>query len=279
MRSVVEQRKLTLPVVAPFRLDFTVWALRRRKTNMIDRWDGGRYSRVLVFDNHPVGVSHGSGRNKPCSESSRYLEQCQKGITTAQIEKDTLLVIKKMLGLAVDLRPFYERATENAPLRELVEEFSGVKPPCFPSLFEALVNSISCQQVTLDVGILMISRIAERFGIVFDENGIIQYAFPKPEDLENAAEADIKDLGYSAQKARAIKELAQTFLQHHTDFTHLDKMANEEIVRYLTTLRGIGRWSAEYALLRGLGRLDIFPGDDVGARNNLQRLFHLHEQA
>jgi DNA-3-methyladenine glycosylase II len=53
-------------------------------------------------------------------------------------------------------------------------------------------------------------------------------------------------------------------------------MANEEIVGYLTTLRGIGRWSAEYALLRGLGRLDIFPGDDVGARNNLQRLFHLH---
>lgn len=55
-------------------------------------------------------------------------------------------------------------------------------------------------------------------------------------------------------------------------------MANEEIVRHLTKLRGIGRWSAEYALLRGLGRLDIFPGDDVGARNNLQKLLHLQNK-
>jgi DNA-3-methyladenine glycosylase II len=39
----------------------------------------------------------------------------------------------------------------------------------------------------------------------------------------------------------------------------------------LTSLSGIGRWSAEYVLLRGLGRLHVFPGDDVGARNNLAR--------
>ena len=113
------QRKLTLPVVAPFRLDLTVWALRRRKTNMIDRWDGGRYSRVLVFDNHPVRiviVQEGTSHDPNLCVTL----QCQKAIT-AQIEKDTLLVIKKMLGLAVDLRPFYERATENAPLRGLAE--------------------------------------------------------------------------------------------------------------------------------------------------------------
>ncbi|PKN80892.1 MAG: hypothetical protein CVU51_14580 [Deltaproteobacteria bacterium HGW-Deltaproteobacteria-1] len=107
---------------------------------------------------------------------------------------------------------------------------------------------------------------------------MVQYAFPRPEDLENATEADIKDLGYSAQKARAIKELAQTFLQHDTNINQLAKLDNEQVVQFLTTFRGIGRWSAQYALLRGMGRLDIFPGDDVGAKNNLQRLFHLAEK-
>jgi DNA-3-methyladenine glycosylase II len=276
MRSVVEQRKFVLPAVAPFRLDFTVWALRRRKTNIVDRWDGGQYSRVLILDNSPIGVVAVQGGTRRAPILSITLH-CQ-GAITDRLEESTISAVRKMVGLEMDLRPFSRLAAETAPLRGLAEEFSGVKPPRFPTLFEALVNAISCQQMTLDVGILMISRIAERFGIVFDENGIVHYAFPKPEDLENAAEADIKSLGYSAQKARAIKELAQTFLQHHTDFTHLDKMANEEIVRYLTTLRGIGRWSAEYALLRGLGRLDVFPGDDVGARNNLQRLFHLHDK-
>ena len=269
----MEQRKLTLSAIAPFRLDLTVWALRRRKTNMVDRWDGGRYSRILVLDGHPVGVvitQAGTSRNPNLSITLH----CQKAITV-QAEKMSLSVIRKMLGLEINLQPFYRLVAEKPPLGELAEEFSGVKPPRFPTLFEALVNAVACQQMTLDVGILLINRLAQRFGIGLAVNGPMQQAFPRPEDLENAAEADIKDLGYSAQKARAINELARTFIHRHTDFVNLDEMANGEIVRYLTTLRGIGRWSAEYALLRGLGRLDVFPGDDVGARNNLQRLFHL----
>jgi DNA-3-methyladenine glycosylase II len=269
----MKRRKTVLPAVAPFRLDYTVWALRRRNTNLIDRWEGGRYFRVLVFDNQPVGVvvvQEGTSHDPNLGVTL----QCQKAITT-QTEADSLSAIRKMLGLAVDLRPFYRLAAETAPLGELVDQFSGVKPPRFPSLFEALVNSIACQQLTLDVGILLINRLAERFGLGFAMGGAVQHAFPRPEDLENAAEADIKKLGYSARKAQAIKELAQTFLQRNDELIRLEKMANEEIVGYLTTLRGIGRWSAEYVLLRGLGRLDVFPGDDVGARNNLRRLFHL----
>jgi DNA-3-methyladenine glycosylase II len=137
----VVQRKLTLPVVAPFRLDFTVWALRRRKTNMIDRWDGSRYSRVLVIDNHPVRVvvvPEGTGHDPNFCVTL----QCPKTITL-QTEKDALLVITKILGLAVDLRPFYERATENAPLRGLVEAFSGVKPPRFPIFTIVPISPIS----------------------------------------------------------------------------------------------------------------------------------------
>ena len=45
----------------------------------------------------------------------------------------------------------------------------------------------------------------------------------------------------------------------------------------MRTLRGVGRWTAEYVLLRGLGRLHVFPGDDIGARNNLQRWLGLLE--
>lgn len=276
MRFFVEQQKLTLSVVAPFRLDFTVWALRRRGTNIIDRWDEEIYSRVLVFDQQPVRISIVKKGPSHAPKLSLTLNS-QIRISLSTQEK-TQLTIRKMLGLAIDLQPFYKLAAGNKPIGELAEEFSGVKPPCFPSIFEALINSISCQQLTLDVGILMMNRLAERFGIGFDLRGMIQYAFPRPEDLDNATEADIKDLGYSIQKARAIKTLAQTFRTHHADLPDLEKMDNKEIVQYLTSLRGIGRWSAQYALLRGLGRLDIFPGDDVGARNNLQRLFHLAEK-
>ena len=272
----MEQLKLNVPVVKPFRLDFTIWVLRRRKTNIVDWWDEEKYSRVLVFDHQPVRMSIVQQETNRAPNLAITLNS-QKVISLST-QKEALLIVRKMLGLAVDLQPFYKLAAGNEFLRELAEVFFGVKPPCFPSLFEALVNSISCQQVTLDVGILMMNRLAKRFGTEFKFVGVIQYAFPRPKDLANVTEADIKDLGYSTQKARAIKELSQTFLQDNTVFTHLEKMTNEQIVQHLTTLRGIGRWSAEYVLLRGIERLDIFPGDDVGARNNLQRLFHLDKK-
>lgn len=273
MRSGVEQREFTLSAVVPFRLDFTVWALRRRKANIIDQWDGSRYCRVLVDDNAPIGVVAVQGGSSRAPNLHVTLT-CQEAITD-QAKEYALTTVRKMLGLEKDLRPFYRLAAGQAPLSRLAEEFSGVKPPRFPTLFEAMVNSIACQQLTLDVGITLLNRLAERFGIVFEGNGVRQHAFPQPEDLEGAAEADLKDLGYSTQKSRAVKELARTFFEHRADFDGLEKIANEAAVGFLTTLRGIGRWSAEYALLRGLGRLDVFPGDDVGAQNNLQRLFHL----
>ncbi|NLD80966.1 MAG: DNA-3-methyladenine glycosylase 2 [Smithella sp.] len=272
----MEQRKLTIPAVEPFKLEFTIWALRRRKTNIVDWWDEERYSRVLVFDDQPVRmIITQEGTNRAPNLGLTLISQ--KGLSLST-QTEALLIVGKMLGLTIDLHPFYKHAARNKFLRDLVRVFRGVKPPCFPSLFEALVNSISCQQVSLDVGILMMNRLAKRFGVKFEIDGLVQYAFPRTEDLENATEADIKDLGYSAQKARSIKELAQTFPRHDTTSNCLTKLDNEQIVQFLTTFRGIGRWSAQYTLLRGLGRLDIFPGDDVGAKNNLQRLFHLAEK-
>jgi len=269
----MEQRKLTLSAIAPFKLELTVCALRRREANRVDRWDAGRYSRVLVLNDIPIEIVAVQEEAGSASNLSVTL-YCQEAIGE-RLAESALSVVRKMLGLEIDLRQFSRLAAEKSPLRELAEEFSGVKPPRFPTLFEALVNAIACQQVTLDVGILLINRLAERFGIGLAVKGPMHHAFPRPEDLGRAAEADIRDLGYSAQKARAIGELAETFAHRPADFIHLDDMTNGKIMRRLTTLHGIGRWSAEYALLRGLGRLDIFPGDDVGARNNLQRLFHL----
>ncbi len=61
-----------------------------------------------------------------------------------------------------------------------------------------------------------------------------------------------------------------------TVFHPLAKQVDDEAaIERLTDLRGVGRWTAEYVLLRGLGRLHVFPGDDVGAHNKLRRFFHI----
>jgi DNA-3-methyladenine glycosylase II len=96
--------------------------------------------------------------------------------------------------------------------------------------------------------------------------------------LVHVSEKSIKELGFSGQKAQAIKELARHAGDGTLDLESLEGVSNEDAVAYLSSIRGIGRWSAEYVLLRGLGRLDTFPGDDIGAQNNLRRLFHLDDK-
>jgi len=263
--------RMTLSTASPFRLDLTSWALRRREKNAVDRWDGRQYTRVIVVGTSPVRLTV----IQETTSAEPVLVVSLHPAADDQIREETELLVTKILGLTVDLQPFYVLAHDNELLRPLVEQFSGVRPPRFPSVFEALVNSIACQQVTLDLGIILLNRLSERFGPSVDDQGTIQHGFPAPTDLAEADEETIRQLGFSHQKARAIRELAADVVDERLDLACLDSMTNSEAVDYLSTIRGIGRWSAEYVLLRGLGRLDTFPGDDIGAQNNLQRLFHL----
>ena len=83
--------------------------------------------------------------------------------------------------------------------------------------------------------------------------------------------AALRELGFSTRKASALIEVARRIAGGALDLETLRDADNEAASLSLRQLGGVGRWSAEYALLRGLGRLEVFPGDDVGARNNLAR--------
>jgi DNA-3-methyladenine glycosylase II len=262
-----------LPVTRPFRLDLTVWALRRRAKNAVDRWDDGRYSRVITADGGPVRLTVRQATTGSEPALTVNLESATR--VSARATQQAGLLVRQMFGLAVGLQPFYELARDDAVIGPLVERFCGVRPPRFPTVFEGLVNAIACQQVTLDLGIVLLNRLAERFGADLATRGAVQYAFPAPADLAAAPGEAIRQLGFSRQKTRAIQELSTQIVDSTVDLARLEGLTNAEAVASLSRLRGIGRWSAEYVLLRGLGRLDTFPGDDVGAQNNLQRLFHL----
>ncbi len=260
-----------LSPVLPFRLDFTVWALRRRQKNLIDAWDRTTYSRVFVVNNLVI--------QSQVIQINGVLEVKVRSLSPFKDNQPIIISnLKKMLGLEINIEGFYDLSKHDIYVKPLAQSFIGVKPPRFPSLFEALLNAISCQQVTLDLGILLLNRLAENYGQEFIDGDKVQHAFPSPEDLQHISEEEIKALGFSYQKARAIKYLVQVLLSNDALFSNLENMTNEEIVVFLSGLRGIGRWSSEYVLLRGLGRLDVFPGDDVGAQKNLQQLLGLEKR-
>ena len=260
----------SLNPVPPFRLDLTVWVLRRRPDNTWDRWDGQTYRRVLPTPSGPLDVAV-SQTGPPDSPT---IQVAATGDLTPP-EAVITASLNRLLGLRVDLTAFYELAAADPKLGPLAQRFRGVKPPRFLTLFEALINGIACQQITLTQGIRLQARLAEKYGMARVESVEVEsaesaHAFPRPEDLAAAEPAALQAMGFSRQKVLALLTLACDITEGRLDLEALETMGDEAALAHLMELRGVGRWTAEYIQLRGLGRLRVFPGDDVGARKNLR---------
>ncbi len=193
-----------------------------------------------------------------------------RDLTEARIRR-AQEVVERSLGMGIDLRPFYRLARHDTRIAGLVGRFRGLKPPRFPSLFEALANAVACQQLSLEVGIELLDRLAGTFGQRFGE----QHSFPEPAAIAAASVPALRALGFSNRKAETLIRLASQIAEGTLTEAILGRLTRADAVAALMNLDGIGRWSAEYVLLRGLGRLEVYPGDDVGARNKLRAFLEL----
>jgi DNA-3-methyladenine glycosylase II len=191
------------------------------------------------------------------------------------IEASVRASIERTLGLAVDLSDFYRMATADSLIGPLVARYRGLKPPRFPTVHETLVNAVACQQLSLEAGLSLLNRLVATHGRAVLANRTSLRSFPGPHDLARLEPEALRGLGFSLRKATTLIDLSRKVVGGRLDLERLERLPDDEVVAELTSVHGIGRWSAEYVLLRGLGRLHVFPGDDVGARNNLARWLNL----
>src|SRR5262245_9947629 len=197
----MEATTFELEPAPPFRLDFTVWALRRRPHNEVDRWDGQTLQRVLVVDSVPVAVAvtqtaaPETPRLHVTATAGRHMPALQAAIDSA---------LRGLLGLDIDLTAFYQFAAADPHLAPLAERFRGFKPPRYPTLFDALLNAVASQQVTLNLAVQLLNKLAQSHGVAVGSC----HALPLPEALDHQDPEVLRKLGFSGQKARTIVELA-----------------------------------------------------------------------
>lgn len=260
--------RFTLEPAPPYRLDLTAWALRRRPDNVVDRFEAGVYRRVIVADGTPIALAirQAGGVDAPLLEV-----EAAGPLSEAALVHAARPALDRILGLSVDVSAFHRLAAADPHLGPLAARLRGIRPPRYPSAFEALVNAVACQQITLSLGIKVLNRLVEAYGLELGG----AHAFPRPEDLAGADPESLRALGLSTQKARTLVEAAQRVLSGGLDLEGLASLGDEEAIARLVELRGVGRWTAEYVLLRGLGRVNVFPGDDSGLRRNLKRWLDL----
>ena len=162
---------------APFRLDLTTWALRRRAHNAIDRWNGSSFERVLsVDDAGPYALS--------VTQDKALLAVRLDGMPAGEsADRLARAALERILGLRADLEPFAAIAEQDPWLGPLAERMRGLKPPRFPTVFEALVNGIACQQLSLVVGIHLLNRLTAAHGCPASTDADGPRAFPGPDQL------------------------------------------------------------------------------------------------
>ncbi len=247
-----------------------MWTLRRRADNLVDRWDGTTYRRVLVLHGRPIELA--VIQTSP-ADAPRLKVALTGAMLTPQLKADATAALERLLGLRIDLSPFYRLAAHDSKLGPLAARFRGMKPPRLASVFETLANAIACQQITLTQGIRLLNRLAEEYGPAVGQAD----GFPGVDALAGARPEALRKMGFSYQKADYLLGAARAVAAGSLDLEGLAALENAAALARLRALRGVGRWTAEYVLLRGLGRLDIFPGDDVGAWHNLKRWLHLRK--
>lgn len=175
-----------------------------------------------------------------------------------------------LLGSPFDLGAFYRWADacvdqHNGRLLELVRRFRGLRPVLAPDAWEALVTSITAQQVSLHAAFAIRNRLIEAYGEAHEH----AYAFPPPEALARADPEELLALGFSRRKAEYVVGLARDL----PDAEELASLPDEEVKARLVALRGLGEWTADWFLARHLARPRAWPAGDLAVRKAVSRFY------
>ena len=154
-------------------------------------------------------------------------------------------------------------ARKDELLAPLVPRFRGLRITASPTLFEALVSAVLSQQVNLTFAYSIKKALVESFGRKWRREGRTYHAFPEPRRFAAQSLETMRGFRLSNAKASTLIRLGEAFT-YDNRLHGLAALSDEQVVERLTAIKGVGRWSAEIALMRGLARPDTFPAGDLG---------------
>ena len=221
--------------------------------------------RFRVFGVDRANLWHEGGLHRVVGGREVRIEAAPGGVDVEPWSGEIEAEVRTLLGASFDLAGFAAFAADDPVLARLALGLAGFRPPLAPDPFEALVTSITAQQVSLQSAFAIRSRLIERFG----EPAEHAIAFPTRERLAAADEAELVAVGFSGRKAEYTIALARAEL----DLDSLSALPDDEVKAMLVALRGIGEWTADWFLARHLGRPHAWPAGDLVLRKAVRSFY------
>jgi DNA-3-methyladenine glycosylase II len=237
-------------------LDFPAWLERTTRwgadtTNVIR---DGSYLRVASPPGGPFVY-----RARPLADG-----RVEVAAATPDRAGSALEDLRHRLAESLPFEPVEQVAGTDRRVATLLDRFRGQRPPMLVDPFETIVRSITAQQVNLRFAATIRSRLIERHGKQHSWEGTPVWEFPTAARLAEASISELREMQFSTRKAEYIVGVARAALDGALG--ELDDLSNEQVIERVTSLRGVGRWTADWLLARCLARPDAVAAGDLGVR-------------
>lgn len=199
-------------------------------------------------------------------------------VKDAELVAEVERLVRFWFDLDTPLESFYESVKNDPVFEPLSQQYWGLRLIKIPNLFEAICWAIIGQQINLTFAYNLKNRLISHYGDPIEYDGLTIYSFPTPSRIAQCTVEGLRTLQFSRQKANYIINLAQNWVDQQFIPAKLASLDYPDAVEYITALKGIGNWTAQYVLMRALNHREALPLQDIGLRNALKIQYKLPKQ-
>ncbi|WPZ10324.1 DNA-3-methyladenine glycosylase family protein [Roseivirga spongicola] len=250
----------------PFSYEKCFNALYRSEDEILYRLEHQRIYRLINVGGNYITLVISESADHILVETEHEMKETEISYLTHYVQN--------WFDLNKDLTPFYQLLQKDNRLAHLPEQLHGLRIVGIPDVFEAICWSIIGQQINLTFAHKLKRRLVEHYGTKVQWNGIELHHFPSPEAMMEIDEVYLHSTQqFSRSKLKYLKNVAEAFSSGEISRKKLLSLPTfEERQNLLTSIKGIGVWSANYTLMKALNQPEAVPYGDTGLS---QALFNL----
>jgi DNA-3-methyladenine glycosylase II len=258
-------KSLRIPLPEEFSFDLALAFLQRSPRELLHKVLENRIEKALLIKDAVIVFSIRFDKN------DLLVEFLNTKATVAQAT-EVVKYVREWLDLDTDLKPFYAMCERDKLMKTLITNYYGYRIVGQPDLFESIVWAVLGQQINLQFAYTLKQRFVERFGDAITLANDTYYLFPQPGAVANLTPDQLLPLQFSRQKANYTINIANAFVNGIVSKEMLVGMSLQEAKELLMKIKGIGNWTANYALMKTFRHADAFPLEDAGLHNAIRNL-------
>lgn len=251
----------------PYSLSRTTGAFARFPEESVDIVVPGGYRRAFDVDGVPVLVEATQDESGAAGSAVEIQVLSPERLANVQAT-GAMTQMRRVIALDETIDEVIQLLRNDERVSGLAPHLTGLRRTVDPTPFEGLVSSIIAQLISISGAATVRARLVRHFGYAIEYRDSEYWVFPDPAAVVDSTVDELCSLKMTSAKARAILAVARAAMDGELALDQLRCHSDREIIAHLTSLPGVGPWTAEWFLVNVMGRMSVVPAGDLGIRRS-----------